>query len=114
MSKTKAILLAGGSGTRMYPNSLITSKQLLPVYDKPMIYYSLSTLLLAEIKDIILISTPNDLNNFKKLFGNGSKLGINIEFPSRNIKSIYTASFNLLYFSHNPDHSSHIFILLIL
>ena len=80
MSKTKAILLAGGSGTRMYPNSLITSKQLLPVYDKPMIYYSLSTLLLAEIKDIILISTPNDLNNFKKLFGNGSKLGINIEY----------------------------------
>ncbi len=80
MSDTKAILLAGGSGTRMYPNSLVTSKQLLPVYDKPMIYYSLSTLLLAEIKDIIIVTTPNDLDNFKKLFGNGSKLGINIEY----------------------------------
>tara|TARA_B100000575_G_scaffold227364_1_gene188071 strand:- start:190 stop:1065 length:876 start_codon:yes stop_codon:yes gene_type:complete len=83
MSKVKAILLAGGSGTRMYPNSIVTSKQLLPVYDKPMIYYPLSTLLLAEIKDILIVTTPNDLSNFKQLLGTGSNLGIKIEYVTQ-------------------------------
>ena len=83
MSRVKAILLAGGSGTRLYPNSIVTSKQLLPIYDKPMIYYPLSTLLLAEIKDILVVTTPNDLSNFKQLLGTGSHLGIKIEYVTQ-------------------------------
>ena len=96
VSKRKGIVLAGGSGTRLYPNTLAISKQLIPVYDKPLIYYPLSVLMLANIKDILLISTQKDISNFQNLLGDGENFGLSISYAIQDRPEVLVRAFLLV------------------
>jgi glucose-1-phosphate thymidylyltransferase len=112
----KGILLAGGSGTRLHPITLAASKQLLPVYDKPMVYYPLSTLMLAGIRDIMIISTPDDLPQFKRLLGDGSRLGVQFTFAEQpkpdGIAQAFLIARDWLAGGDNLIHGEHLSVLL--
>lgn len=103
--KAKGIILAGGAGTRLYPMTQVTTKQLLPVYDKPMIYYPLSLLMMLEIRDILIITTPADKPSFERVLGNGNQLGINISYTTQSAPNGIAEAYLLANDFLNGDHS---------